>query len=989
MTINLEDILREYTQAEPKRANGGLYALSGFDFQLRLYLAELFEALVKPDALQQAGEVFVEALSDIAKHDRSQLVLIQVKRTLTRATFKKAAEEMLAIDALLAEKYPTERPQVCFQVAALDIEKTATLSNLLQDEPRLQSLFDAGRLHPARQEKDPKWRAITALWDKVEKPYELFNAALERALRRATTIEDARATRDDICERYTQHRIPPQAEQPPLIVWVDRLPEVEGGFFGREDELAALDEAFFGDDIRVIQFVAAGGTGKTKLLRHWLNQRKDDTPNRIVWSFYSQGAAEDKQISSTPFFTEAFEQLHAEKIRFNSEDEKGKYLAALLIQHRCLLVLDGLEPLQYVGKGMDGRLKDRAIARLLQELADKHSNLCVVTTRIRVKELGDRPHVREIPLQNLHPEDGISLLQWLGVKGSADELGKAVREYGCHALALHLLGNAVATYLEGDIRQRDTLTELIGETQYADSERHAFKVMQSYQNWLNGTPELQLLYLLGLFDHPIETAVLDVLWQAKIPNLTQSIDPRAWKPAIENLRSKHRLLSADEGSATLLDCHPLIREYFGKQLQSKQAKAWEQGHKNLYEYYKAIPSKYKPDTLTEMQPLFSAVAHGCAAGLHHEVLHEVYRPCIQREPENFLYKKLGSPSDDLAVITHFFITPWHFPANCLDESEQARVLGWAGFRLRALGRLGEAEAPMEKAVNFFVDNNCPREAAFSIGNLSELQLTLGNMHKACVGGHQSVVYADNTSEPSLRIINRTIHADALHQAGDTHTAYPLFRDAERIQKGLQPSIPYLYGLQGFRYCDLLLAQGSAAEVLKRAYNSLKIVKLCGDLLGIALAQLTLGQAYFQQATHPYRGKSGGKNHFVDTVSFDQDKCTQASKLLNQAISSLRKAGTQHYLPHGLLARAALSRQTQQFPAAHDDLQEVYDLATPSGMRLHLTDYHLESARLALAEGLPATARSHIDQAEELIAATGYHRRDGELAELKSKLLLPI
>lgn len=967
MNINLEKILHDYQQAEPKRAAGGLYALSGFDFQLRLYLAELFEELVKPESPQQAGEIFVEALSDIAKQEPSQLVLIQVKRTLTRDTLKKAAEEALAIDALLAEKYPMERPQICFQVAALNVENSVSWADLLQDKPELQPLWNAGRLHPTRQEKDPKWRAITALWHKVEKPYDLFNVALERVLRRTTCIEDARATRDDICERYTQLRLPPSAEQASFPVWVDRLPDVEGEFFGREAELAALDEALFGDDIRVIQFIAAGGTGKTKLLRHWLNQRKEDTPKRIVWSFYSQGAAEDKQISSTPFFSEALEQLRAEKTRFNSEAEKGEYLANLLIQQRCLLVLDGLEPLQHVGKGMDGQLKDRAIATLLQKLAAKHGSLCVVTTRIRVKELGDRPHVQEIPLQNLRPEDGVALLQSLNVQGSKDELGKAVGEYGCHALALHLLGNAVATYLDGDIRQRDTLTELIGATQYADSERHAFKVMQSYQHWLKDTPELQLLYLLGLFDHPIETKVLDVLWQAKIPNLTQHIDPRAWKPAIENLRSKHRLLSAHEGNASLLDCHPLIREYFGRQLQTQQATAWQLGHKKLYEHYKSS-AKYQPDTLTAMQPLFSAVAHGCAAGLHEKVWIEIVSKRIQRGDKFYLSKALGGIGDELAVFAHFFSTPWCATTSILSPKMTAALLANTGFNLTALGRLREALPAIQAGLSMAERQPDKVNASIAAQNLIALQLALGQLSNSINTAQRAMRHAEKLRNMfQQRITAKCCYAHALHQTGQTAQAMQAFQDGERLQSIYQRGFPRLYSAPGYWYNTCLLARGGITEVKERAQYALTISEKHNlPVLDVARHKLMLGKVFLAQTDFP-----------------------QAEDWLQQALAGLRSASDQDELLDGLLTRAALYRQKEQFPEAHDDLQEVYDLATPSGMQLHLTDYHLESARLALAEGLPEQAKAHVREAERLIAETGYHRRDQELAELQARLTTPI
>ncbi|MBK7492033.1 MAG: hypothetical protein KBF68_12770 [Nitrosomonas sp.] len=344
---------------------------------------------------------------------------------------------------------------------------------------------------------------------------------------------------------------------------------------------------------------------------------------------------------------------------FATEEDKGEHLADLLRQQRCVLVLDGLEPLQHAGKGMRGELKDRAIRQLLRSLAGQSNGLCIITTRIAVHELSDRAHVVAHDLQNLALDDGVRLLQSLGVQGSDKELEKAVREYGHHALALHLLGNALHTYLDNDVGKRDTLTELIGN--YDDLERHAFKVMQAYSHWLNGTLELKLLQLLGLFDHPIEIEVLQVLWQAQIPDLTSNIDEKAWKVAISDLREKHRLLSMHENRPDLLDCHPLIREYFGKQLRENYPDVWRHAHTRLYEYYKALPEKELPDTLEEMQPLFSAVAHGCAAGLHQNTLEEIHWLRINRRNDNFVCTRLGAFSDDLAAMAHYFTIPWHTP----------------------------------------------------------------------------------------------------------------------------------------------------------------------------------------------------------------------------------------------------------------------------------------------------------------------------------------
>ncbi len=312
--------------------------------------------------------------------------------------------------------------------------------------------------------------------------------------------------------------------------------------------------------------------------------------------------------------------------------------------------------------------------------------MCIITTRIALHELSDRdaPTVIRHDLQNLTAADGIQLLQSLGVTGSAAELGKAVREYGGHALALSLLGNVLRLRHQGDVRKRDTLKALVKATGNRDS-RHAFKVMQAYAEWFAGEPELALLHLLGLFDHPIGQDVLQMLWDAQIPHLTAGIDEDEWLEAIASLREEHHLLSQHDSGGDL-DCHPLIREYFGGQLQTQQPQAWQQAHERLYEYYKALPEKEFPDTLEEMQPLFSAVAHGCAAGLHQQALDEVYWPRIQREEEQIIYlQKLGAFSDDLATVAHFFTTSVAHPRSGFAGNVASQIAELGRLPLTRLG----------------------------------------------------------------------------------------------------------------------------------------------------------------------------------------------------------------------------------------------------------------------------------------------------------------
>ena len=754
----------------------------------------------------------------------------------------------------------------------------------------------------------------------------------------------------------------------------DRLPTVKGKFFGREDELQLLDDAWRSKQSTIVEFVASGGTGKTKLLRHWLDRSLADKAMGInaliAWSFYSQGASEDKQISSRLFLDHALAKLGSSRTDFSSEEDRGEYLAEQLSQHRCLLILDGLEPLQHATSANRGELKDRALRQLLRTLALDNQGLCVITTRIAVDELKDRePQVIQKELDNLQAADAVKLLQHLQVHGTDSELQAAAKDYGCHALSISLLGNLLHKLHGGDIRKRDLISDLADSASVDKDSRHAFQIMQSYEEWFSSeekySAELALLRLLGLFDHPIEQSVLEVLQKEQIPELTAGINPNAWSSTITALRDDHHLLAqANDPQANQLDCHPLIRAYFARQLQSQSPDAWQAAHTKLYEYYKGLPSKDQPDTLKEMQPLFRAVAHGCAAGLHQQVLVEVYYTRIKRSDQHYLTSQLGAFSDDLATLAHFFASPWSTPAAGLTEDAQAAALNWAGFNLRALGRLREAQQPIRAGEDMSAEQEDWKGAAVDASNLSELQLTLGEVAAAVASAARSVDHADRSEDLSMRMMTRTAHADALHQNGEQNAALELFQEAEELQKQLQPQYPQLYSLGGFHYCDLLLALGRSQQVLQRAKCALTISELNKWLLDIALDHLSLGRAHFHQ-----------------------HQSELAQQHLDRAVNDLRAAGTQQYLPLGLLARAELYRQQGNYDHAEKDLQEVFEIAERGEMQLHLCDYYLATAKLlrtrtdqALDQNQPAITH-HLQAAKKIIDQTHYHRRLPELNQL--------
>jgi tetratricopeptide (TPR) repeat protein len=252
-----------------------------------------------------------------------------------------------------------------------------------------------------------------------------------------------------------------------------------------------------------------------------------------------------------------------------------------------------------------------------------------------------------------------------------------------------------------------------------------------------------------------------------------------------------------------VDAHPLLREYFAN-LLSGQA-AWQLAHQRLFEYLCASTEDKPMPTLDDLQPLYQAVAHGRLAGLQQKACDDVYWNRIKRGKEAYSTHKLGAIGANLGAIACFFEQPWQQAASQFSLADQAWLLTEAATSLRALGRLADAQEPMRAGLALYEKQRDWENAAITASNLSQLVLLLGDVAQAVATGERAVQYADQTGDAFERIVNRTAHADALHQAGQTAAALALFRQAEQQQADMQPKYPLLYSVRGFMYCDALLA----------------------------------------------------------------------------------------------------------------------------------------------------------------------------------------
>ena len=367
------------------------------------------------------------------------------------------------------------------------------------------------------------------------------------------------------------------------------------------------------------------------------------------------------------------------------------------------------------------------------------------------------------------------------------------------------------------------------------------------------------------------------------------------------------------------------------------------------------------------------------------------------------------------------------------EADHAWLLNEAAYSLHALGRLIEALEPMRAGLESAVRLEDWKNAAVCAGNLSELELNLGQLTGEKSGAvhdaEQAVAFADRSGDAAQAMVNRTTLADALHQAGRRTDALARFREAETMQAEWQPGYPLLYSLGGFRYCDLLLADaeraawqvvnragsagGGAAgmgargadsaladacrDVQQRAAAALDIV-LGGsrNLLDIALNHLTLGRAGLYRAllepgrvgrgANPAaaqnRATNGGSHPAALPVVPGHFDLAPPRSEIEQAVDGLRRAGQQQYIPLGLLSRAWLRCLSADSDGAHADLDLAWEIAERGPMPLFLADVRLHRARLFHAvEPYPWTSwRDDLAEARRLIEKHGYGRRLEELAD---------
>lgn len=826
-----------------------------------------------------------------------------------------------------------------------------------------------------------------------------------------------------------------------ISVDLGTIPGAPNKLIGRDAELAMLRDAWTSRSpkkVNAVVLYALGGAGKSALLRTFANEllaASGGGAARVYgWSAYSQGSGEQKRADADGFISKALADFGWQGELPTDPVERARALAKLVQNQRTLLLLDGLEPLQDPPGLNKGRFKDKGLAELIKLLAGQNPGLVVLTTRQEVPELGGfQSVVINHALDQLSDPAGADLLVELGVRGRQRELEAAVREVQGHALSVTLLGTYLAEVCGGDIRHRDQFdfknivltnaeqSELATDKTIIPAKRAA-KVIRGYLQQFEklatdpkrpaqglGGPERALLQVLGLFDRPADGPAADALLAQHIPGLTDElffdqVHKSRWmgfskwtetrelssgervarlREAKGRLRKLHLLARANPNDPHELDAHPVVRAFFAGRLDETAPEAAKAAHDILYRHYAAAAPDL-PDTLEEMQPLFHAVQHGVKAGRVEEVWENIFWRRINRRSKQYLTFRIGAYGVALGTMGYFFASPWHLPLTDLSSASSIQLLKMAAGGLVATGRLIDSIAPRQKAISLAEATGNMNQIPSVIADQSATLLVLGRLMEAQAAAEHGLKVAGGNP---IHLPPRAADLGAVQLArGDLVGAKESFK---AVQSSAETTV---YGWRGYAIGDYYTETKDVQLALNRANKQIY------SLTGPRSARRTSGG---HRAGRNKRGKDElnlGFAYLLQARAQASLGVATASDTLDAAIDRLRQSGADMVLPSALLARAGHRRRRAAAgePGLVDgiraDLAEVEDIAGDE-MRLYLADLALERARLALdvpsafvtPEAARAEAQAQTAKAAQLIVDTAYHRRDGELAELKARL----
>lgn len=768
--------------------------------------------------------------------------------------------------------------------------------------------------------------------------------------------------------------------EPEIVISWNDAPTPLQIWTGRKDLLREISADWTDPNCHAIGLIGFGGEGKSSVARRWIDELREEKRSHIPkpaaafwWNFYSSPNVDKFFEAVFTFMTEG----EVNPNDYPSTSAKAKFLAGMLHSKCYLLILDGMEVIQYHEGKRYGQLKNADLRQFLLSLAASSSrSFCLITSRLPVGDLKDFRSYIHCDVTRLKLDDGRTLLRKIGVKGGDSDLDQVVTDWDGHALTLCLLASYLVDRYRGNVKHIKKIPPpLANEPRYERVNR----MLRLYDNDLLTDAERAFLMIFSAFRIPVQETAFASVFRTKTSKADQvtglfapvaALKSSDFEKLLQRLQT-YSILRGDKHYTI----HPLIRDYYLKLLNNNAPDQVQEVHQRIKNYYLSVAGEMPENpTLEELTPLIEAEHHACLAGKYDEA-HRIMQEDINLGNRYLVPDVLCAWDTYLALLFEFFPDgdTSREPQTGFPETK-ASILNEVGFSLMMLGRLSEVEPFYARPIKIWLDMENWWRASRSYHNLVELYAYFGELNKSEEAAREALNLARRAKNREEERISLADLAWILHLRGNLREADEAFQNAEKLQREMEPQILYLYQqLEGIGHADYLRRTGNTVYARQIIEANLNISKCEGWQDYTSLSYRVLGD-----------------------LDADAGRDDRARTHYNEALMIARNIPRRDVLIEVLISRGRwAARNLQDAPAALIDLNEALDYAVNEGYRIYEADIRVALAWAYLTEACntsPAIkttslekAKLEISRARRMSENVGYYWGKVDAEEVIRKL----
>lgn len=719
---------------------------------------------------------------------------------------------------------------------------------------------------------------------------------------------------------------------------------------------------------------ALGGFGKSALTWYWLLHDVDPVhwPHVVWWSFY------DADASFEQFLQHALAYLGSDPHTFGVR-QQAMMLVRRLSYPGVLLVLDGFERVLRAFSSMNAAYQGDSF--LLEPEVEKRKSKpdnereCVSPTAENfLLGIASMPGIRskvlmttrlipgilqvrggqllqgcvEKELLQMQPVDAVTFFRAQSVRGSRAEIENACSPYGYHPLSLRLLAGLII----GDLRQPGDIAVAKRLNVSNDLIHNQHHVLEHAYNSL--TPARQkLLSRIACFRSAVSYEALHTLaFDSPSPeNQERRPGGEVFDADLQDLLARG-LLHRDK-KTNRFDLHPIVRRYAYDRLTAGDRTA---AHTQLRDYFAAVPTSDKVQTLDDLQPVIELYHHTVCAGQYDEAA-VLFRDRISQAT----YYQFGAYQLRIELLRALFSDGEDRPPRLKDEDARGWTLTALANSYSLSGQPHRAVPLLEQDIAICEKAGDKQNLAIGLGNVADDQLKIGALRAAEANLRRSIdlgreiayEYAEAVGHQELGrlLAYRGLWAESEQELA---TALAMFEKQQHVQmQGVTLAYRAL--------CTLLLARQFPSPEVGRGVR--------GEALTAAhRAREPADETARTRYPHP---RDYVRDHWLLGAAYRLNgDLTQAEQHLSEALSRCRNINSVDAEADILLDLARLRADQNEREEALRLAQEALLITERSGYVMQGADMHLFLAQVALKDNDKKQALQHAREARRLATCDG-------------------